>query len=56
MTQERWALLNARNLLSDRRTVLIKLAEKMLSGATVEDCCQTIDQELSVYKNVGTPI
>jgi hypothetical protein len=51
MTQERWALLNARNLLSDRRSVLIKLAEKMLSGATVEDCCQTIDQELSVHKN-----
>jgi hypothetical protein len=51
MTQERWALLNARNLLSDRRSVLIKLAEKMLNGATVEDCCQTIDQELSVHKN-----
>ena len=52
MTQERWALLNARNLLSDRRLVLITLAEKMLNGATVEDCCQTIDQELiAVSKN-----
>lgn len=52
MTQERWALLNARNLLSDRRSVLIILAEKMLNGATVEDCCQTIDQALiSVSKN-----
>jgi hypothetical protein len=46
MTQERWALLNARNLLNDRHEVLIILAEKMLSGATVEDCCQTIDQSL----------
>ncbi len=46
MTQERWALLNARNLLSDRRSVLIVLAEKMLNGATVEDCCQTIEQAL----------
>jgi hypothetical protein len=51
MTQERWALLNARNLLSDRRSVLIALAEKMLNGATVEDCCQTIDQELFIAKN-----
>ena len=46
ITQERWALLNARNLLSDRRLVLITLAEKMLSGATVEDCCQTIEKAL----------
>jgi hypothetical protein len=52
MTQERWALLNARNLLSDRRSVLIALAEKMLNGATIEDCRQTIDQELiAVSKN-----
>jgi hypothetical protein len=51
MTQERWALLNARNLLSDRRSVLIALAEKMLNGATVEDCCQTIEQELLIAKN-----
>jgi hypothetical protein len=50
MTQERWALLNARNLLSDRRSVLITLAEKMLNGATVEDCCQTIEQELLIAK------
>ena len=42
MTQERWALLNARNLLSDRRSALIALAEQMLKGATVEDCMQTI--------------
>jgi hypothetical protein len=48
MTQERWALLNARNLLSDRRSVLIALAEKMLNGAAVEDCCQTIEQELLI--------
>jgi len=46
ITQERWALLNARNLLSDRRSVLIALAEKMLNSASVEDCCQTIDQVL----------
>ena len=44
MTQERWALLNARNLLSDRRSVLIALAEKMLSGASVDDCCETIEK------------
>jgi hypothetical protein len=51
MTQERWALLNARNLLSDRRLVLIALAEQMLNGATVEDCCQTIEQNLLSPKN-----
>jgi hypothetical protein len=51
MTQERWALLNARNLLSDRRLVLIALAEKMLHGASVEDCCQTIEQELLIAKS-----
>ncbi|PZO36674.1 MAG: hypothetical protein DCF19_20945 [Pseudanabaena frigida] len=52
MTQERWALLNARNLLSDRRSVLVTLAAQMLNGASVEECCQTIDlalkQEVSV--------
>jgi len=47
MTQERWALLNAKNLLSDRRPVLMALAAKMLTGATVEDCCQVIDQALN---------
>ena len=45
MTQERWALLNAKNLLSDRRSALIILASKMLTGATIEDCCQAIDDE-----------
>jgi hypothetical protein len=46
MTQERWALLNAKNLLSDRHSALIVLASKMLTGATVEDCCQAIDEAL----------
>jgi hypothetical protein len=46
MTQERWALLNAKNLLSDRRSALVVLASKMLTGATVEDCCQAIDEVL----------
>jgi hypothetical protein len=46
MTQERWALLNAKSLLSDRRSALVVLASKMLSGATVEDCCQAIDEVL----------
>ena len=46
MTQERWALLNARNLLGDRHAALVALAEKMLNGATIEDCCQTIDQKM----------
>ena len=46
MTQERWALLNAKNLLSDRRATLTVLASKMLTGATVEDCCQAIDEAL----------
>ena len=46
MTQERWAMLNAKNLLSDRRSVLVTLAAQMQKGATVEDCCQTIDQAL----------
>jgi hypothetical protein len=46
MTQERWALLNAKSLLSDRRSVLVVLASKMLTGATVEDCCQAIDEVL----------
>ncbi len=44
MTQEQWALLNARNLLSDRRVVLSSLAKQMLNGETVEDCCHSIDQ------------
>lgn len=44
MTQERWALLNARNLLSDRRSVLVALAEQMLKGSSVEDCYKTIEQ------------
>jgi len=48
MTQERWALLNAKNLLSDRRAALIVLASKMLTGATVEDCCQAIDEALEL--------
>lgn len=47
MTQERWALLNARNLLDDRRPVLVALAEQMQKGASVEDCCQTIEQALN---------
>jgi len=46
MIQERWALLNARNLLGDRRSVLTALAEKMLNGASVAECYQTIDQAL----------
>lgn len=46
MTQERWALLNAKNLLSDRRSALVILASKMLTGATVEDCCQAIDEAI----------
>ena len=46
MTQERWALLNAKNLLGDRRSALIVLASKMLTGATIEDCCQAIDEAL----------
>lgn len=46
MTQERWALLNAKNLLSDRRAILIALASKMQTGASVSDCCQAIDQAI----------
>jgi hypothetical protein len=46
MTQERWALLNAKSLLSDRRSALVILASKMLTGATVEDCCQAIDEAI----------
>ncbi len=44
MTQERWALLNARNLLSDRQSVLVALAAQMQKGASIETCYQTIDQ------------
>ena len=50
MTQERWALLNAKNLLSDRRSVLIALAEQMQNGASIEACYQTIDQALLTTK------
>ena len=46
MTQERWALLNAKSLLSDLRSALVVLASKMLTGATVEDCCKAIDEVL----------
>ncbi|MBD2177807.1 ATP-dependent Zn protease [Pseudanabaena sp. FACHB-1998] len=42
MTQERWALLNAKNLLGDRRDILISLAAQMQSGASIEACYQTI--------------
>lgn len=47
MVQERWALLNAKNLLSDRRSVLVALAEQMQNGASIEVCYQTIDQTLT---------
>jgi hypothetical protein len=46
MTQERWALLNAGNLLRDQRSILMALATQMLNGASVEDCNQTIEQVL----------
>jgi len=46
ITQERWALMNARSLLSDHQSILVTLREKMLSAATVPDCCQMIDQAL----------
>lgn len=46
MTQERWALMNARNLLSEHRSILVALSEKMLNAATVSECCQMIDQIL----------
>ena len=46
MVQERWALLNAKNLLSDRRDILIALAAKMQAGSSVDDCCQVINQAL----------
>lgn len=47
MVQERWALLNAKNLLSDRRSILVALAEQMQNGASIEVCYQTIDQTLT---------
>ncbi|NUN64458.1 hypothetical protein HCU40_06775 [Pseudanabaena biceps] len=46
MTQERWAILNARNLLSERRSILTTLAQQMLNGTDVDECCQTIDRAL----------
>jgi hypothetical protein len=51
-TQERWALLNAKNLLSDRRSILVAVAAQMQKGATVEDCCQTIEKTLIECVNV----
>ncbi len=50
IVQERWALLNAKNLLSDRRSVLVALAEQMQNGASIEVCCQTIEQVLLTTK------
>jgi len=50
IVQERWALLNAKNLLSDRRSVLIALAEQMQNGASIEDCYQTIEQAALTIK------
>lgn len=50
MVQERWALLNAKNLLSDRRSVLIALAEQMQNGASIEACYQTIEQAALTIK------
>ncbi len=50
MVQERWALLNAKNLLSDRRSVLIALAEQMQNGASIESCYQTIEQAALTIK------
>jgi len=52
MTQERWALLNAKNLLSDRRSVLMALAAKMLTGATVEDCCKVIQETAKLNPSI----
>ncbi|OIP71363.1 MAG: hypothetical protein AUK48_12605 [Oscillatoriales cyanobacterium CG2_30_44_21] len=46
MTQERWALMNSRNLLNDHRSILVALSQKMLSATSVSDCCQMIDQAL----------
>ncbi len=54
MTQERWALLNAKNLLSDRRDILIALAAKMQTGANVSDCCQIIDQAVEQATELST--
>lgn len=48
MTQERWALLNAKNLLSDRRDVLVELAAQMQKGASIETCYQTIKIEACI--------
>lgn len=46
MTQERWAILNARNLLSERRSILTTLAQQMLNGTDVDECCRTIDRAI----------
>ena len=54
MTQERWALLNAKNLLSDRRDILVELAAKMQTGASVSDCCQAIDQAVEQATELST--
>ncbi|MDX2256548.1 MAG: hypothetical protein NW214_13620 [Pseudanabaenaceae cyanobacterium bins.39] len=43
MTQERWALLNAKNLLSDHQESLIALAAKMQTGADVQSCYAVIN-------------
>ncbi|TYQ26083.1 hypothetical protein [Pseudanabaena sp. UWO310] len=53
MTQERWALLNAKNLLSEHRSVLVALAAKMLNGASIADCSEAIEQALQTdnYKD-----
>lgn len=47
MTQERWALLNAKNLLSDHRDLLVALASQMQNGASIEACYETI--KINVY-------
>ncbi|MCA6571801.1 MAG: hypothetical protein IM537_09565 [Pseudanabaena sp. M57BS1SP1A06MG] len=46
IVQERWALLNAKNLLSEHRSALIALAEQMQNGASIEACYKTIEQAL----------
>jgi hypothetical protein len=43
LTQERWALLNAKNMLSDHQDTLIALAAKMQTGADVPSCYAVID-------------
>lgn len=53
MTQERWAMLNARSLLSDRRPVLVALATQMLNGASVEDCYQVIIKTNETFETLS---